>query len=150
MATAASASLAELYERDETAWLEAMSASIRAGRLDEVDFPNLAEYLADLAKRDRREVAHRLAVLIAHLLKWEHQPGQRSGSWRRTIVVQRQRLRGMLESGTLRNHAVKILASAYADGQTIAETGLPESAFPAECPFSLDEVLQGSSGVEPS
>ena len=69
MPTAEAVDLSLLYEQDETAWLEAMSELIRLGRLDEVDYPNLAEYLAEMARRDRREVESRLTVLIAHALK---------------------------------------------------------------------------------
>src|SRR2546423_7111340 len=94
-----------LYEQDETAWLEAMAELIRLGRLDEVDYPNLAEYLADMARRDRREVESRLTTLIAHLLKWAHQPDSRSRSWRGTIIEQRQELEGLVGRGVLRNHA---------------------------------------------
>src|SRR5260370_1122323 len=84
MTTAEAIPLGVLYERDETAWLEAMSELIRLGRLDEVDYPNLAEYLADMARRDRREVESRLTVLIAHALKWAYQTDHRSGNWRGT------------------------------------------------------------------
>src|SRR3954452_12731877 len=108
--------LTALYERDETAWLEAMAERIRDGRLGELDYENLGEYLADMARRDRREVESRLAVRIAHLLKWEHQPRRRSRSWRATIEVQRQELVRLLESGTLRNHAEAALRRVYADG----------------------------------
>ena len=85
MATAQALDLSVMYERDETAWLEAMSALAANGRYAEMDFRNLSEYLADMAKRDRREVFSRLVVLLSHLLKWEHQPERRSGSWRGTI-----------------------------------------------------------------
>src|SRR3954451_10512771 len=50
------AATAALYEIDETAWLEATADLIRNGRLTEVDRDTLAEYLTDMAKRDRREV----------------------------------------------------------------------------------------------
>src|SRR5580704_414853 len=107
--------LPELYEKDETAWLELMAELIRAGRLDELDYPHLREYLADMARRDRREVLSRLAVLIAHLLKWTYQSEKRSKSWQVTIVTQRQNLADLLESGVLRNHAVEVLPKAYAN-----------------------------------
>ena len=73
----------ELYLRDETAWLEATAELVRAGRLDRVDSASLAEYLTDMAKRDRREVFSRTVVLLAHLLEWHHQP-DRPGSTART------------------------------------------------------------------
>src|SRR5437870_3196296 len=106
-----------LFEHDETAWLEVMSQLAAEGRYAEMDHANLSEYLADMAKRDRREVSSRLVTLLTHLLKWEHQPEQRSGSWRGTILEQRRELRKLLESGTLHNHAQSVLAEAYADAR---------------------------------
>lgn len=134
-----------LYESDETAWLETMAELIRLGRLEEVDFPNLAEYLADMARRDRREVESRLTTLIAHALKWAHQPDQRSGSWKSTIIEQRQELEGLVSRGVLRNHADAVLTDVYhkALERAAAETGLPTVTFPAACPYTLDQLLSG-------
>ena len=145
------AALAALYEADETAWLEQTAALVRAGRLDQLDAENLAEYLSDMAKRDRREVTSRLAVLITHLLKWEYQPDRRSGSWQATILHQQSELADMLDSGTLRNHAADVLGKAYAGAvrPAAAETGLPASTFPAACPYTLDEVLTRPLDADP-
>src|SRR5262245_8222400 len=135
--------LAALYESDETAWLEATADLVRRGRLAELDPGTLAEYLTDMAKRDRREVFSRLVVLLSHLLKWEHQPERRSGSWRGTIREQRRELRQLLASGTLRNHAEAVLAEAYAESrrQAADETELSLDVFPAEDARGLDELL---------
>ena len=135
--------LSVLYERDETAWLEVMSNLAAEGRYAEMDHPNLSEYLADMAKRDRREVSSLLVVLLTHLLKWEHQPDHRSGSWQGTIFEQRRELRKLLESGTLYNHAISVLAEAYADArkQAAAETTLPRGTFPIECSWDLESLL---------
>src|SRR5947208_15158746 len=105
---------AALYEVDETAWLEATANLIRQGRFAEIERDALAEYLTDMAKRDRREVFSRLVVLLSHLLKWPHQPDHRSGSWRWNILEQQRELRQLLQSGTLRNHATAVFAGAYA------------------------------------
>jgi hypothetical protein len=139
----ASASLPDLYERDETDWLETMSALIHQGRYDDLDYPNLAEFLADMAKRDRREVKSRLRTLLAHLLKWTYQPDRRSGSWRATIMTQRQELHDLASGGVLRNHGEAVLTDAYKDavGQAAAETGLPADTFPVDCPYSFDQLL---------
>src|SRR6266540_3178234 len=101
MSTTVMLPLSALFERDETAWLEIMSHLAAEGRFVEMDHINLSEYLADMAKRDRREVSSRLVVLLTHLLKWEHQPSNRTGSWRGSILEQRRELRKLLESGTL-------------------------------------------------
>src|SRR6266700_4040412 len=129
--------LCVLYEQDETGWLVVMSNLAAQGRYAEMDYPNLSEYLADMAKRDRREVSSRLVVLLTHLLKWQYQPDHRSGSWQGTILEQRRELRQLLESGTLHNHATAVFAAAYADArkQAAAETGLTRGAFPEECPW---------------
>ena len=143
MTTAAAVASSVLYEQDETAWLEAMSALIAEGRYAELDYPNLSEYLADMAKRDRREVFSRLVVLLTHLLKWDHQPDRRGGSWRGTIREQRRELRQLIESGTLRNHAATVLPDTYAEArrQAADETELDLGVFPVENPWRLDEVL---------
>jgi hypothetical protein len=135
--------LAAMHEADETAWLEQTADLVRAGRFEHVDATSLAEYLNDMAKRDRREVFSRLVVLLAHLLKWEHQPDRRSGSWQATILEQQRELRQLLESGTLRNHATAVLAGAYADArkQAAAETGLTRAAFPEQCGWTVDAAL---------
>src|SRR6266852_768507 len=101
-----------LFERDETAWLEVMAQLAAEGRYAEMDHSNLGEYLADMAKRDRREVSSRLVTLLTHLLKWEHQPEHRRGSWRGTILEQRRELRKLLESRTLHKHALSALPEA--------------------------------------
>lgn len=132
-----------LYERDETAWLEAMSEAARAGRVEELDLIHLAEYLSDMAKRDRREVVSRLVVLMAHLLKWEHQPEGRSRSWRLTIRKQREELVDIATEGVLRLHAEEVLAKIYpkAVGRAADETGIPARLFPAVCPFTVAGLL---------
>ena len=143
MTTAEAIKLDVLYEQDETAWLEAMAALASEGRYGEMDFPNLSEYLTDMSKRDRREVYNRLIVLLVHLLKWEHQPDQRSGSWRATVREQRRELRQLLESGTLRNHAAAVLMDAFAEArlQAADESEMDVTVFPTANPWSLDEIM---------
>jgi hypothetical protein len=135
--------LSELYEQDETAWLDAMAELIAQGRAADLDFPHLQEYLSDMARRDRREVESRLVVLIAHVLKWVHQPDQRSRSWRATVIEQRQELSDLAAQGVLRKHAETVLPQAYikAVERAAAETGLATATFPAECPYTLDQLL---------
>jgi hypothetical protein len=137
------AGLAQLYEVDETAWLEAMADLIQQGRWDDLDFAHLGEYLGDMARRDRREVKSRLTTLLAHVLKWVHQPEHRSRSRRGTIIEQRQELSDLAARGVLRNHAEAVLADAYAEAveRAAAETGLAAEAFPNTCPYTLEQLL---------
>ena len=132
-----------LYEQDETAWLEQTASLVAQRRFDEIDREHLSEYLADMARRDKREVLSRLVVLLTHLLKWDHQPDHRSNSWLGTIVTQRRELRQLLESGSLRVHARDVLSQAYQHAleQAAAETGLELILFPTECPWTLDDLM---------
>jgi hypothetical protein len=141
-----SATLAELYETDETAWLEAMAELLQRGQRDELDYVHLQEYLTDMARRDRREVKSRLTTLLAHVLKWTHQAELRTRSWQATIIEQRQELADLTERGVLRNHAEAVLAAAYAEAieRAAAATGLPGSSFPEECPLTLEQLLSAN------
>lgn len=135
--------LPALYLSDETAWLEAMAELIESGDHAALDFANLREYLADMARRDRREVESRLISLLLHILKWEFQPALRSRSWQASILEQRQELEGLVDRGVLRHHAEAVLADAYhkAVARAVVETGLPAGAFPEECRYTVDELL---------
>ena len=133
----------DLDRRDETAWLDEMAGLARAGRAQDLDLPGLAEYLSDMAARDRREVESRLVVLLTHLLKWGGQPGRRSRGWRATVVEQRQELARLAASGTLRNHTEAVLAVVYAEAleRAAAESGLSADHFPSACPYKVAELL---------
>ena len=135
--------LPELYLRDETAWLDLMAETARDGRVTELDLQNLAEYLSDMATRDRREVNSRLVVLLAHHLKWDYQPEKRSRSWRTTLIVQQYELIDWAASGVLRNHAESMLPEVYerAVKEAASETSLPIKTFPAVCPYTIEQLL---------
>jgi type II secretory pathway component PulM len=141
--TSTQPTLSQLYELDETAWLDAMSELIRIGRHSALDYPHLQEYLSDMARRDRKEINSRLAILMLHILKWEFQPEKRSRSWQSTILEQQRNLRFDTQSGVLRKHALEAVEAEYPNAlaDAVIETGLAETVFPAACPFSLDGLL---------
>ena len=62
------------YKQDIVAWANEQAAYIRAGRFDMLDLENIAEEIEDVGKSEQRELESRMAVLIAHLLKWQYQP----------------------------------------------------------------------------
>lgn len=136
--------LAALYQDDEPAWLEIMSVLAREGRVEEFDLPNLSDFLADMAGRDRREVESRLVVLMSHLLRLEHQRDRRSRSWKATIVEQRQELNRHAGRGVLRTHGIAVLESIYPEAidRAAAETGLSRDSFPPRCPFTFEGLLK--------
>jgi hypothetical protein len=132
------------YDSDYALWCAEQGALLRAGELGGLDRENVAEEIESLGRSERGEIESRLNVLLVHLLKWKHQPSERSGSWEGTILEQRNRLhRRLAESPSLKNHPAEVLAEEYASARlkTSGETGLPRSAFADRCPFTLDQVL---------
>jgi hypothetical protein len=74
----------------------------------------LVEEVDDLGRREEADLQRRMAILMAHRLKWHVQPGWQSGTWRATIAAQRLRLEGVLkESPSLRPMLDEFLPSAF-------------------------------------
>jgi ribosomal protein L29 len=135
---------AAAYDKDFYAWTQEQAGLLRAGKFAEVDVENLAEELDSMGRSDRREIDSRLEVLLAHLLKWQAQVTFRSQSWRGTIREQRRRIAKLLrESPSLQPVAEQLVPEAYEEARQKAanDTGLPEASFPAECPFTPEQVL---------
>ncbi|UNK28923.1 DUF29 domain-containing protein [Serratia plymuthica] len=78
------------YETDVVAWANEQAALLRSGKLSEIDIEKIAEEIEDVGKSEQRELASRMTVLIAHLLKWKYQPARRGSSWEKTIKAQRK------------------------------------------------------------
>lgn len=132
------------YDQDVMAWAAEQARLLRAGRFDQLDIEHIADEIEDVGKSEKRELASRMAVLLAHLLKWQRQPGRQSTSWERTIREQRKQvLRKLKETPSLR----PLLGDAdWCDGVwadavtlTIKDTGL--RAIPGACPWPLADVL---------
>ncbi|MEF8715582.1 MAG: DUF29 domain-containing protein [Accumulibacter sp.] len=138
------------YETDVVAWASEQARLIRAGRFDLVDREHIAEEIEDVGKSEQRELATRMAVLLAHLLKWQHQPERRGASWEVTISSQRQRMvRRLDKTPSLRGclNDPDWWADAWGDACDLAsaETGIGIDKLPRHCPWAIaTEVLDES------
>lgn len=133
-----------LYEQDFYEWTQRTADQLEVGRFEEVDLEHAAEEIRDMGKSERRQLTNRLAVLIAHILKWEAQPERRGNSWSATIRTQRIRLKELLQdSPSLKPHLVNTLPDIFELGALTAvkQTNLPRCAFPANCPYTVDQLL---------
>jgi hypothetical protein len=96
-----------------------------------------------LSNRERDAIESHLETLVTHLLKWRYQPGRRTRSWEATIKVARRNIAKLLRrSPSLRRDLPASLNEIYPNARTRAAvaTRLPDDAFPAACPFTLDQV----------
>jgi hypothetical protein len=134
-----------LYDTDFVAWLEQQAAHLRAGQLAALDIENVAEELEGLMKSQRQQLENRLEVLILHLLKWDHQPNERSNRWRASVAEQRSRIRRLLRDSPSLNRTLEEAArEVYPEAieQAAIETGLSETAFPASLPYSVEQIFE--------
>lgn len=134
--------MATLYQTDYHAWALEQARKLRQG--EPIEAENIAEELEDLGRSQRQQLVNRLAVLIAHVLKWEHQPSLRSKSWMGTIREQQKRIQSLLDDmPSLQPLLLSSIANAYSIAVTFAstETGIVEEDFPAECPNSVHDLL---------
>jgi hypothetical protein len=134
-----------LYEEDYLAWIEQQVVLLRTGRADELDLGNLIEELEDMGRAERRELENRLETLLAHMLKRDHQPDKRSRSWDNTIDDQRRPLERLLKrSPSLRRDLAGTLAEMYpyAVRKAVRETKMGSVSFPAQLPYSVEQVLR--------
>ncbi len=132
------------YETDIVAWANEQAALLRAGKFSQLDIEHLADEVEDVGKSEQRELASRMAVLLAHLLKWQFQPERRGRSWQGTIREQRRAIALHLED--VPSLKAKLLdqrwfAAIWADAKAKAyqETSLED--FPDDCPWTAKAVL---------
>ena len=134
-----------LYDTDYVAWLAEQVAHLRAGRLGALDVLNVAQELEGLMNSQRQQLENRLEVLIHHLLKWDHQPDQRSNRWRATVQEQRARIRRLLRfSPSLKREVEPMALDVYPDAVRAAtiETRVSETIFPQALPYTVEQIFE--------
>jgi Domain of unknown function DUF29 len=137
---------ASSYEKDVVLWAQQQAALLRSGQFSKLDVEHVADEIEDVGKTEKRELASRMAVLLAHLLKWQAQPDRRTRSWQSTIDEQRRRVALALEeTPSLRTTLAepRWQAAVWSDARVIAmtDTGLAGEAFPDKCPWPTDRAL---------
>jgi hypothetical protein len=132
------------YEQDLALWYQRQAELLRERRFDQLDLDNLIDELESAVKNLRRELASRLEVLLMHLLKCAFQHQRISGSWLGALDEQRSEIDKLLEENPslgpgLMQVAEKVYPKAVRRAAT--ETRLPRTTFPAENPYSRDQLL---------
>ena len=132
------------YEKDVLAWAIEQAALLRARKFSALDIEHIAEEIEDVGKSEQRELANRMAVLLAQLLKWQYQTNRKGASWRATIRAQRRALaEHLIETPSLKRSLTdeRWIRKTWADAKAkaIEETDL--DVFPDACPWSMAQAL---------
>lgn len=132
------------YSEDFYAWAHQQAELLRSGRLADADIEHIAEEIESMGKAEKRELTNRLTVLLLHLLKWQFQPVRRGASWQATIKVQRRDITALMDDNpSLKSQLQATMIQAYGNAviEVAAETGFPESSFPAVCPWDFAKLM---------
>ena len=142
---------AVLYDTDFYAWVQDQAALLAARRFAELDLPHLVEEIQLMGNSERGELANRLSVLLAHLLKLQiaterlpcvYDRAQRG--WHLTGTEQRLQLRKLLRRNpSLCPTVPDELSDAYAIArlQTAIALGVDEASVPLACPWTPEQAL---------
>jgi hypothetical protein len=143
--------MSDVYETDIVVWSEAQAALLRrlaAGERvnDQIDWPNVIEEIESVGNEQLHAVGSLLAQAMIHRLKAMAWPAARDAdNWRaeavrfagdaadRFVPSMRQRL----DIARIYRRALRAVpATMY---------GEKRPALPPECPWSLDELLEGDA-----
>ena len=132
------------YQDDIVVWANEQARLIRAGRFDLLDVEHIAEEIEDVGKSEQRELSSRMAVLLAHLLKWEFQPERRGVRLGRLIREQRKAVARRLEKTPSLKPELQDAGwweAVWGDAVSLvlSEVELPD--LPENCPWGVDEIL---------
>ncbi len=138
------------YDTDFLAWTQEQARLLRDAAQDRpntpIDWENVAEEIESMGRSELRAVESALVRVIEHLLKLEHSPATAPrGDWKLSVVEHRDRvardlsaspsLRGKIDLPSIHRTARKMAALG------LERDGLPHDALPAECPYTLDQIL---------
>lgn len=131
------------YEADLYTWVQEQVALLRAGKLDALDFENIAEELSDVGSEQYDKLESAVDVLVAHMLKWDRQPERRSRSWAITIAEQRKRIAKQLRKNPgLRSRMTEAVEDGYDLGRLRAarEMRCAPDDLSLSCPYTWDDI----------
>lgn len=136
--------MATKYQDDVINWANEQAAFLRAGNFAALDIEHIADEVEDVGKSEQRELESRMALLLAHLLKWHVQPERRGSSWETTIRNQRKAVSMRLK----KTPSLKADFGdeewwdvAWGDAVYRAEQETDLKDLPPTCPWSADQIM---------
>lgn len=133
------------YDADVHGWALDQARLLRARRLGSIDIANVADEIEDVARREFQALESNLAIILEHMLKWDHQPERRSRSWASSIREHRRRVsRAFKDSPSLSTRREEALLRAYQDAcdRASSDTNLPLSTFAETNPYTWTEIVE--------
>lgn len=129
-----------IYEQDLNLWLEDTLAKLTARDVDNLDWENLIEEIAALARSEKREVMRRSEVLLMHLLKRIYIDSVYDNrGWELTIAEQRRQLQIQLQqSPSLKQYFDDVFENCWEYALSQVKQEYAKVPFPTQWQFSRD------------
>ncbi len=141
--------LAELYNTDYYTWAMTNAELLKEGKLDKIDYINLAEEVKDLGKSEYYRLVSFFANLLSHLYKWDNQPDLRTKSWGNTIKNSLKQAKKTIEDNPgLKSKANKAYLEAWAEAANIIHKDTQGNIYiPEDCPYTYKEAIKKVSDI---
>jgi hypothetical protein len=138
------------YDDDFYAWTQYQAEVLRSlkTRDNRFDRENVAEEIEAVGRNERDAVRSQVRRILEHFLKLAYSPaGYPRSGWRGSIIDARAELDDKL-SPTLRRDVSDELSKLYSTARKRVATDLDEHGervaaglLPADCPYTLDQIL---------
>lgn len=131
------------YDTDFYLWTQQQTDLLRQGAVSAIDVEHLIEQIESMGASDRGSLGSFLELVMMHLLKWRYQPERRGSSWRNSIRKGHNAIERAIEySPSLNRHLPDMVVAEYRRARKSAadETDLPLTAFPEQCPFTVEQI----------
>ncbi len=143
----------DLYDRDVLAWSEHQADLLRrlarGERVNDLDWEHVVEEIEDVGLSELNAVQSYLRPMLAHLLKvrgWPDSPPV--NHWRGEIVAfQKDALQRFAPSMRQRIDLARLYADALEQLEPLQHDGAAPLPWPADCPFTLDQLLRSKRSV---
>lgn len=137
------------YESDIVQWSKTQAELLRSKNFAALDVENIANEIEAVGRTEQRELTGRMAVLLAYLLI-SQLPIRRTYASEAAIETQRRIIRRRLKRAPSLQECLQDeswWSDAYDDALAIAvkKTDIPLDGFPADLPWSAEDILNSES-----
>jgi hypothetical protein len=138
--------LKELYETDNSLWLEETIELLKQKQFNQLDLENLIEELISLGKRDLSKAKSLLRQIIIHLLLlqyWQVEYERNYRHWIGEIKTFRYDLNNHLTTNLI-NKLQDDLGNIYESAVDFVQVKTDLTIFPVKCPYTVLQLLDNN------
>jgi predicted DNA-binding ribbon-helix-helix protein len=135
------------HEEDFLLWTEEQASLLRAGRIAELDVENILDEIEDMGREQKMALQSLMRMILVHLLKLDLSMARDPrAKWIEEVLEFRAQAESRLDdTPSLRHYADELFRKAWPQARRIAQKSLEAhgevAELPAECPYTLEQVL---------